>query len=1269
MGALIELKLLGELQLNSKKLVTTATMAAAAVAGVSVATNAQADATPANDESIQQNAQSSRQAAISQAEAGVKDAQAALDSANAGLATAQTNSNNADTQLKSAGKAVDDQQAVVNKVQATVTSASAANSDAQKAVDEANKDAASATPENIAKAQQDIQKQTELVKGNQDKLTKAQADADAFAKNTVNSAQENVNVATTKRDAQQAAVDQAKTNVKNVTDILNNSAQAKDKAQNDLNAANAKVKTDSNAVSAKQEDVNNATTAKEGADAALAKAKDAEKTAQQAKDAKQKVADEAKAALDVANAAVKDAQAKVDAINDKLANFNTITLPSGYKEAMKEYITNGDNSAEITELGKDGKKNNSYKSNKEDQKISVDYNNLTEKQRTELSIFATGLVNQIQAQMGTPKTKVSAKSVEFANKVVDEAYNKPSWDAFGPHMNDGKSHNNSGLQKVSDEMGSETKLENMSTSIHNYTFDNGNIVSGKVAPQTMDSLKNALYNDIINMMFDDAGSRWGHALTFINFGDAWRSQSIDNEVMGVAFDKYGYSHFDFAEATETNGFGDNEFPILPNDDSENKLSIANNELQSAKTDQATKQKANDDAQDALGDMLQVLAAAQKDIKAKTTNAQTATDSLTKAQNDLASLQTQLQADQVAQKKAQAGLDSFTADVETKRANLQKANDQLKAEEGKLDTTQANLETANKVLKNAQDSLKQKKQAVENNKATLKANNDKLALLKNKLNSLQNAQKVLAAAQQTVKKTQKTLDAAQQELAKQQKHLAELKATHSQRQKDVDAAKAAVAKATEDVNDAKKALQEAKDALVEAQKTDADRYGSLVKIEPVTVVVGQEIPDPVIANDGIVVSTPAVQSFMLMSLPVVTPQAAGQLPDGTNAEWADREKVERDAKTVGSYDEDVLVTFPDKSTYKVKGVHLIVNPVTKPGDNKPTGDKTPAGEPGTTPTPGKDDTSTKTPSQQPGKGEDKGSANQPGKDEGTSTTPSNGTETPSNTPDHNDGNSAKPDDNKSAGDKTPTGEPSTTPTPGKDDTPTKTPSEQPGKDGDDKSSTNQPGKDNGTVTTPSKDTTPGTEAPSQQPTNDGNNGSASQPGNDANGSTNMASTEQPAPTNHGTGATTTAPADSKPAPSVNKDTGSSAKTTAPSMSKGQAGIDHSQMPNDDETQNISNEPAANKQGAAVANANMAKSASAVQTSITSANAMPTREQSQASQQNKQLPQTGNSRSSILTLAGIGLAAAASLFGLSLKKRENQFDDKKLPAITPLAFLLE
>ena len=497
-------------------------------------------------------------------------------------------------------------------------------------------------------------------------------------------------------------------------------------------------------------------------------------------------------------------------------------MPAGYKEAITGLIKGEDSSNALTTLGQNGLRNNQYKSNKNDQKITVDYNNLTEAQRQELSIFATGLINQIQSQMGTPKTSVSPKSVEFANKVVKEAYNDPSWDGFGPHMIDGKSHNSDGLQKVSKEMNGNSVLENMSSSIHNYTYDDsGNIVSGEIAPQTMDSLKRALYDDIVSMMFDDADSGWGHALTFINFGEKdWSIQSIDNETMGVAFDKYGYSHFDFTGATSTNGFGDNKFTVPSNDELISELSSANTVLQSTKIDQASKQKANDDAQNALSSANQVLVAAQNDVKDKTATAQEANDNLTTAQNDLATLQNQLSADQANQKQAQTTFDSFDADFATKQANLQKATDSLKAEQGRLAIAQADLDNANKALSDANNNLAQKKQVVENDNETLKVDNDKLVQLQNNLSDLQNAPKLLAAAKEQVATAQKALADAQEAYNVANDKLTSLKQTAAGTATNVSKAQQALAEAKNNEDAAKEVLDQAQQALTELRKKEA-----------------------------------------------------------------------------------------------------------------------------------------------------------------------------------------------------------------------------------------------------------------------------------------------------------------------------------------------------------------------------------------------------------------------------------------------------------------
>lgn len=626
----------------------------------------------------------------------------------------------------------------------------------------------------------------------QAKVDQAQGNAN-LASQATSVAQSQLNSANAANSAAQAAV--------NIQQGIVDNAQAKiNDAESSVSAAqDAEIKARQNIEQATPANIQKVQVAIANQEAQISKetsavnnANKAVSDAQSTVDAAQKKVNDATAArdaqqksVDAASDAVQNAQATVDIINDKLANFNTITLPNGYKEAITGFIKSKDNSNILTAIGQNGIKNNQYKSNKDDQKVSVDYNKLTEAQRQELSIFATGLVNQVQLQMGTPKTGVSPKSVEFANEVVKEAYNDPSWDGFGPHMIDGKSHNNNGLQKVSSKMNGNGVLENMSSSIHNYTYDNyGNIVSGKVAPQTMDSLKRALYNDIIGMMFNDAASGWGHALTFINFGKKdWSTQSIDNETMGVAFDKYGYSHFVFTGATSANGFGDNEFAVSSNDKLISGHIPANTDFQSMKTNQTSKY--NDTAQNSLYSAKRVLIAVPNYVTDRATGSQTAKDNLTTAQNDLVILQSR-----------------------------------LKAEQERLAIAQSNLDGANKALSDANNNLAQKKQVVENDKKVLKTDNDKLVQLQNHLSDLKNAPKLLFAAKKQLATAQKVLADAQKAYNVANEKLASLKQAAAGTAANVSEAQQALEEAKNNEDAAKEALNQAQQALAELRQKRA-----------------------------------------------------------------------------------------------------------------------------------------------------------------------------------------------------------------------------------------------------------------------------------------------------------------------------------------------------------------------------------------------------------------------------------------------------------------
>lgn len=205
--------------------------------------------------------------------------------------------------------------------------------------------------------------------------------------------------------------------------------------------------------------------------------------------------------------------------------------------------------------------------------------------------------------------------------------------------------------------------------------------------------------------------------------------------------------------------------------------------------------------------------------------------------------------------------------------------------------------------------------------------------------MQDHSAAIQQAQTALNKAQAALTAAQQELQKQQDTLSRLQRTLGDNQANVANAQAALQKAQTKAVAATTALASAKENLANAQP-DAVKYGKQIKIKQVVITVGDAIPSPTIdSNDIIVENAPAAQSLVLMTLAAV-PEQAGHLPAGTVAKWADFVKVKHDAAKDGTYAEDVLVTFPDESTYTVHGASLVVKPkaasTTKPSKGTETG---------------------------------------------------------------------------------------------------------------------------------------------------------------------------------------------------------------------------------------------------------------------------------------------------------------------------------------------
>lgn len=108
--------------------------------------------------------------------------------------------------------------------------------------------------------------------------------------------------------------------------------------QKNLEKANADVTADQKKVDKAKAAKNIAETNKVNADAAVAAVEKKQKQSAADVNAKQTATDQTQSKLNTANADLKQAQDKTQKLSDQLSSVNTITLPSGYSDALKAYF-------------------------------------------------------------------------------------------------------------------------------------------------------------------------------------------------------------------------------------------------------------------------------------------------------------------------------------------------------------------------------------------------------------------------------------------------------------------------------------------------------------------------------------------------------------------------------------------------------------------------------------------------------------------------------------------------------------------------------------------------------------------------------------------------------------------------------------------------------------------------------------------------------------------------------------------------------------------
>lgn len=330
------------------------------------------------------------------------------------------------------------------------------------------------------------------------------------------------------------------------------------------------------------------------------------------------------AAVDNAQAAVASAQAIVHAVAE-VQSSDVINMSAAYITALKNYLANPSsaNAAALQEVAKgtDYVKELQQKF-KSDASLDVVVDPSNPTVQEALSVYAVNLINHLRNQYGlTTAFGASANANVAALDFVKKYYDDEDWNIFGTTGSDGQGHNKNGLDAYADQLNTSI-AEDAGSGLT--TWVNG---KATMATTTLHNLLFAVYSDIATMLFDDGGTNnWSHAQSIFEDGTILGTDGFNNVYLGVAFDKYGYAHYELYNATEGNQLGNNAYSTAA------QATLATAKAKLAELEETVANLTNAD---------QLLAAAQAAYEQAVANLTTATGNLGAAQVDLAKAESQL----------------------------------------------------------------------------------------------------------------------------------------------------------------------------------------------------------------------------------------------------------------------------------------------------------------------------------------------------------------------------------------------------------------------------------------------------------------------------------------------------------------------------------------------------------------------------------------------------------------------------------------------------
>ena len=648
--------------------------------------------------------------------------------------------------LDKSTKAVEDAQAKKDQAQTEKDQAQNEKSNAQSEVDNAQQAKDKATPENIENQNQEV---TDAEKG--------KTDAEKQEKNAENDLAK----------AKEVVADQEKVVNKSEKKVVDAENEVKD-AQNDVD--NAKAILDGTGQAKVVEEKENAETAQKqaqkqvtSAEEVLEQAKSDDKNLEDAISIVQNELAEASKVVASTESTLTDATSKAERTQTALEkaqdtftvaeasykSINTFQVTDEYVNALKSYVNNPYHPVKQEEqwqahydkavktLTAEQKPNinlNSFKSNVNDKAISVDANNLTTEQMTELSLFASDLLNQIRERFGTPKTVVTKGMLQVADEVTD-GYVADDW-GFG------KGHDSKAANNVARKYG----LPTYEDDTHQY-LENLNSSNNGDKIHTMDDAKKWVYESISDFLFN--GWEWAHARSITGLSSA---RGATKEYFGLDISKtLGRTSVHFLTVSDNQVTGNKlDKTEIPNNNTAESIvkayNAANSALLNAQTvnSQAQREKTSASIANIRAKGEQETIQKRLDVlKATPLKTPTAQSKLEQAQDILANANTRL-------KNANKALEALTADVKTKQENLTNAKNVLAQKEASLTNAKTNLATEQDKLVElkalvqiAESNLDLAKEKVEQATKTLEEAKADLESLLNAEPNLAKAKKVLS----------------------------------------------------------------------------------------------------------------------------------------------------------------------------------------------------------------------------------------------------------------------------------------------------------------------------------------------------------------------------------------------------------------------------------------------------------------------------------------------------------------------------------------------